>query len=141
MRKAQAAMEFLMTYGWAVLVVLAAIGALAYFGVLSPDKFLPEKCMLVPGLACVDSKIGQTSIELIVQNSMGRDITINTISIGNCSQAINQDFNNGDKGTFIINCDTGAVGSKFGGDINIDYINKDTGMQKLAVGNIVGKVQ
>jgi uncharacterized protein (UPF0333 family) len=39
MRKGQAAMEFLMTYGWAILVVLAAIGALAYFGVLSPDKF------------------------------------------------------------------------------------------------------
>ena len=29
MRKGQAAMEFLMTYGWAILVVLAAIGALA----------------------------------------------------------------------------------------------------------------
>ncbi|MBI1979078.1 MAG: hypothetical protein HYS62_03415, partial [Candidatus Aenigmarchaeota archaeon] len=37
-RKSQAAMEFLMTYGWAILVVLAAIAALAYFGVLSPEK-------------------------------------------------------------------------------------------------------
>jgi len=37
MKKGQAAMEFLMTYGWTVLVVLAAIGVLAYFGVLSPD--------------------------------------------------------------------------------------------------------
>ena len=35
-KKSQAAMEFLMTYGWAILVVLVAIGALAYFGVLSP---------------------------------------------------------------------------------------------------------
>ena len=32
--KSQAAMEFLMTYSWAILVVLVAIGALAYFGVL-----------------------------------------------------------------------------------------------------------
>ena len=37
-KKSQAAMEFLMTYGWAILVVLVAICALAYFGVLSPDK-------------------------------------------------------------------------------------------------------
>ena len=44
-------MEFLMTYGWAILVVLAAIGALAYFGVLSPDRFLPEKCTLPSGVA------------------------------------------------------------------------------------------
>ena len=43
-KKGQAAMEFLMTYGWAILVVLVAIGALAYFGVLSPDRFLPERC-------------------------------------------------------------------------------------------------
>ena len=31
--RAQAALEFLMTYGWAILVVLVSIGALAYFGV------------------------------------------------------------------------------------------------------------
>jgi len=37
-RKGQAAMEFLMTYGWAILVVLVVIGALAYFGVLSPSS-------------------------------------------------------------------------------------------------------
>ena len=42
MKKGQAAMEFLMTYGWAILVVLAAIAALAYFGVLSPARFLPR---------------------------------------------------------------------------------------------------
>ena len=42
-KKGQAAMEFLMTYGWAILVVLAAIGALAYFGVLSPEKMVPER--------------------------------------------------------------------------------------------------
>lgn len=35
------AMEFLMTYGWAILVVLVAVGSLAYFGVLSPDHFVP----------------------------------------------------------------------------------------------------
>mgnify|MGYP001619472072 FL=1 len=41
-KKSQAALEFLMTYGWAILVVLVAIAALAYFGVLSPCKFVPS---------------------------------------------------------------------------------------------------
>jgi hypothetical protein len=38
MRKAQQTTEFLMTYGWAILIVLAAIGALLYFGVITPQK-------------------------------------------------------------------------------------------------------
>ncbi len=42
MKKGQVAMEFLMTYGWAIMVVLVAIGLLAYFSVLSPDKFMPQ---------------------------------------------------------------------------------------------------
>ena len=45
MKKGQVAMEFLMTYGWAILVVIAAIGALAYFEVLSPCRFIPDGCL------------------------------------------------------------------------------------------------
>ena len=57
MKRGQAAMEFLMTYGWAILVVLVAIGALAYFGVLNPSKFLPEMCTVAPGIGCEDSVV------------------------------------------------------------------------------------
>jgi hypothetical protein len=44
-KKSQQAMEFLMTYGWSILVVLVAIGALAYFGVLDPKQFVPNRCI------------------------------------------------------------------------------------------------
>ena len=37
-KKAQASMEFLMTYGWAILVIVLLVGALAYFGILTPPK-------------------------------------------------------------------------------------------------------
>lgn len=37
-KKGQAAMEFLMTYGWAILAAIIAIGVLAYFGVFNPGK-------------------------------------------------------------------------------------------------------
>jgi hypothetical protein len=36
-------MEFLVVYGWAILVILAAIGALLYFGVISPWNLMPKK--------------------------------------------------------------------------------------------------
>ena len=41
-------MEFLLTYGWAILVVLVAIGALAYFGIFNVNiyyKTNPDKCV------------------------------------------------------------------------------------------------
>ena len=49
-KKSQQALEFLMTYGWAILVVLIAIGALAYFGVLKTPVWVecrenPDKCV------------------------------------------------------------------------------------------------
>ncbi|MBI5392973.1 hypothetical protein HZA96_03825 [Candidatus Woesearchaeota archaeon] len=51
-KKAQGALEFLMTYGWAFLVILIMIGALAYFGVLNPTKFLPDRCNFGTELSC-----------------------------------------------------------------------------------------
>ncbi len=76
-RKSQAAMEFLMTYGWAILVVLVAIGALAYFGVLDPARFLPERCTGPAGLDCIDkATIDATNdyVEIVAKNNLGFDI-------------------------------------------------------------------
>ena len=41
-KNGQVAFEFLMTYGLAILVVLICIGALAYFGMLNPERFKPK---------------------------------------------------------------------------------------------------
>jgi len=42
-KKGQAVMDFLATYGWAIVIVLAAIGALAYFNVFdSKSDFFPD---------------------------------------------------------------------------------------------------
>ena len=67
--KAQAAMEFLLSYGWIILAVLLAIGALVYFGVLSSEKLLPERCILPHGLYCADHKVTPNEVVLVVENS------------------------------------------------------------------------
>ncbi len=85
-KKGQAAMEFLMTYGWAILVVLVVIGALAYFGVLSPATLLPEKCTFPVSLSCSDFQVTGTKINLILQNGAGRDMTVTQVSAS--SQAL-----------------------------------------------------
>ncbi len=62
MRKAQAALEFLTTYGWAFLVILIMIGALAYFGVLNPKGLLPGRCTFGPEVDCVEYTIDSTTV-------------------------------------------------------------------------------
>ena len=87
LRKGQAAMEFLMTYGWAILVVLIAIGALAYFGVLNPSRFLPESCTIGPGLSCDEFKVTQVTggdgATLIIRNGMGSQLTLVVVKLQN----------------------------------------------------------
>ncbi len=80
MKKAQGALEFLMTYGWAFLVILIMIGALAYFGVLNPTKFLPERCTFGSQFLCKDYLItgGASSANVTVklQNNLGQAIYV-----------------------------------------------------------------
>ncbi|MBI3034854.1 hypothetical protein HYY71_00890 [Candidatus Woesearchaeota archaeon] len=142
-KKAQAAMEFLMTYGWAILVVLAAIAALAYFGVLSPEKFLPEKCILQPGIACVSHKVEPSKVTLVISNGMGRTMIINSITVGSCSGTFNQTLLSGTDYTFVVGgaCNNGISKDKFKGDITLAYTEKDTNLTKTAFGNLNTKIE
>lgn len=116
MKKGQAAMEFLMTYGWAILVVLVAIGALAYFGVLSPGRFLPNSCTIIPGLSCDEFKIDDNAPQaiFIIRNGLGTDIAANSILSVDCdgtpstlSTATNTSvWNDGDQISFSVTCAT-----------------------------------
>ena len=165
-KRAQAALEFLMTYGWAILVVLAAIGALAYFGVLSPEKFLPEKCTISPGIDCAGFDIRATSAIISLRNGMGKSLTIDSIKVGNncCVQKTGStdcgnnatatayvegvarelptEFKNGDAITLELKgCNNGAIGDRFRQDIILRYTEDLTGISKLTDGNVVGRIK
>ena len=142
--KGQAAMEFLMTYGWAILVVLAAIAALAYFGVLSPEKFLPEKCILQPGIACISQKVEPSKVTLVISNGLGRTIIINSITVGSCSGIPDSvEMMSGTDHTFVIGgaCNNGVSKDKYKGDITLGYTEKDTNLTKTVFGNLNTKVE
>ena len=141
-RKSQAAMEFLMTYGWAILVVLAAIAALAYFGVLSPEKFLGEKCILETGMACVSHKVEPTQTTLVLAQNKGRTITIDSVTVGGCSASFTTTMLSGTSSNFVVTgCDNGITKESFKGDITIGYTEKDTNLTKTIFGNLNTKIE
>ena len=84
-RRAQAALEYIITYGWAFLVILIVIGALAYFGVLNPSKWVPDDCDFGAQLECVDYQMtaGSNEVRLFVRNNFGKDIDIKAIEVIN----------------------------------------------------------
>ena len=79
-KKAQAAFEFLATYGWAFLVILIMIAALSYFGVMDPTRFLPDKCLFGVGIgACQDyTVLSNGNMIFTIFNDMGSPVVFST---------------------------------------------------------------
>jgi hypothetical protein len=165
-KRGQAAMEFLMTYGWAIVVVLAAIGALAYFGVLSPQKLLPDRTSFTAPLPNVDNAVvtatGNT-VAIAFKNNKGVDITLPmtgtpsgsstctavtvagtfTNSTGQ-QEAIVPSVTRIQNGggfllTFTCTGTAGPIGSKFKADITFPYVNFETGQTLSQTGSVEGK--
>jgi uncharacterized protein (UPF0333 family) len=140
--KSQAAMEFLMTYGWAILVVLAAIAALAYFGVLSPEKFLPEKCLMQTGFTCISSKVETSQSIIVLSNGYGRSIIVDSVKIGDCTADFNNSLTSEEQKTFTVTgCSNGEAKEVYKGEVVIKYTEKSSNLSKTAYGTINTKIE
>ena len=149
--KAQTALEFLMTYGWAIIVVLAAIAALAYFGILSPDRFLPDKCTMAPGLYCAEYKIDgvNNKFRLQIDNKFGVGITGVSVNVSgrqplSCSyvQTITGPIEN-DEGTGLLDYPCAGISglTKAKADITVTYTRVTETVSHQTRGTLVGAVE
>jgi len=91
-KRSQAALEFLATYGWAFLIILIMIAGLAYFGVLDPTRFLPDKCLFGNGIgACRDyAVLSNGNMIFTIFNNLGSPVTLmtnGTISVNGITTA------------------------------------------------------
>ncbi|MCX6706723.1 MAG: hypothetical protein NT001_01120 [Candidatus Woesearchaeota archaeon] len=85
-KKSQAAMEFLLTYGWAIVAVLVVFGALTYFKVLDPSKLLPETCNFGPGIGkCIDFEVTSNKMTLTLMNGLGDPVTFTGVKNSGCN--------------------------------------------------------
>ena len=152
MRKGQAAMEFLMTYGWAILVVLIAIGLLAYF--IKPQSLLPEQCILNAPLSVEGGisgcKADTTGVTLMIRNGGDRKVTVNAISFkdsngdiySSCTQTFSADNQISTSGTqtFAIPCTGLTSGDNFKADIAVSYDPQGALGNQTTGGSIIKKV-
>lgn len=77
-------MEFLFTYGWAIFLLLLATAFLFTSGLLSPNRFISEECVLSPNFPCEAVLVndgGQTRLLLRVVNGFSYPVRLNEIVV------------------------------------------------------------
>lgn len=98
MKRGQAAIEFLTTYGWAMILILVMIGAIVYFGFLKPTNFVSDSCTTGNDLGCSDYVVYNERATLALVNNVGKTINITNVT-----------YINPDTGQTIGSCALGRV--------------------------------
>jgi len=156
-RKGQAAMEFLMTYGWAILIVVIAVAALAAFGVFSPSNFAQEKCLSdsPTGITCnTKAAVDQATnnVQMAVTNGAGANVNITGITATGKSctvsswDAINStggsikyaEIGTGQVLKLSINC-TSITGKLFKDTFTVDYTDLDNNLNQHSTIDVIAK--
>ena len=150
-KKGQAAMEFLMTYGWAILAAIVAIGVLAYFGVFSPGNLTGSSAIVNnPFYASswqATSGSTTTNITLELINNGGDVVIVTNVSvIGTGSSTITCSMNRtggiamnpGQLTLFSTSRCSGTLtaGDNYAGDIIIKYYKSGSSLNQTATGTI-----
>lgn len=79
-RKGQAALEYMFTYGYAFMAILITLGALLYFGIFDFSSLQSSECTFPPGIICSDHTIRPLGaggeIVFQIRNTFGTEIEI-----------------------------------------------------------------
>ena len=160
-KKAQAAMEFLTTYGWAILILLIVIVALANLGVfkakgsvsacipVGPFSACDINLRTCPGGICPVNGNG-ISIKYspdIVTSPVGVRLSGASIVVGSgapaCTApsglATTADLISGTSTTFTCDTNPGTAGSTYSGSITINYVSS-AGLTKAVTMTVGGTI-
>jgi len=119
--RGQAALEFLMTYSWALIMVLILIAAIYYFGVTKPKDLLPNRCLFSPEIECLSYSLSSAdnAFRLKLKNNAGDMITVTAINLNNegstslaCTKPSNPTnwVHGGSQDLVFTNCNLGSTG-------------------------------
>ncbi len=149
MKKAQSAMEYLMTYGWAILIVIIVAAALFALGVFNPATYTQQTAIgfqgfQIPSGGWQFTSGGQLTLQL--KNMAGANINITQVQATYAgTPATNSNASNtigpGSAKTYIITgLPTAAAGSSYSIDVVISYMNLDTNLAFTSAGKVTGTV-
>src|SRR3989344_429958 len=140
-KRGQVAMEFLMTYGWAILIILIAVGALWMLGVFSPN--VSTNCSIDAPFSCQDAFIGADYVSLKLGVGAGvATAKINKILVNGepCTLPEDYNFEGGDLKNIICFGVGLEESEKTTVEIHANY-KKSGGFTKPVEGSISGQAK
>lgn len=140
-KKGQAAMEFLMTYGWAILAAIVAIAALAYFGVFSPGKLVADSITLSAPFSAKAATVSTTQVQIELLQNLGETINVTTITVGSCSPLVNNsNLASGSSVVYTVPC-TNTIDTQFRADITVKYFKTGSSLELQSTGSMTSRVR
>ncbi len=137
-KRGQAALEFLMTYGWAILsaiIVIGALGSYFYFNQGGSTSIFVNAPFY--GLAAAADT---TNVQLEITNKGGETldaVTVNITGTGNsCTQQTLASMAGGVTETFTVPCAGLTSDSQFDGDIIVTYERPDSSLALTSTGSV-----
>lgn len=156
--RAQSAIEFLITYGWAFTIIAITLLALYSAGFFSPTTYAAQQCLLPSSFSCLSFFMSLNGL-LTVNIQQATSSPINVTALG-CNQ--NSTFTNmqkplnppsnqifmsiGANYTFSVQCYTNAgsvagnILSTYQGTLIVNYTNDITKFPGTALGKISTKL-
>jgi len=72
-RRGQAALEFMMTYGWALLLVITLVAGLAYI-MPHPKSLTANKCIFGSAIPCLGAQLNSSELTVVLRNGLGQSV-------------------------------------------------------------------
>ncbi len=83
-------MEYLMTYGWAILIIAVVLAALFELGVFNGSNLAPQACIAQAGFVCKNPVYTANGIGITFGQTAGRDYYGDWIFVASQGEALNQ---------------------------------------------------
>lgn len=146
--RGQTALEYLVTYGWAILAIVIIAGVLWYFGVFTPGRFAPsEQTSGFSSIMVLGHKVTSSNgqLTLVLANQEAETVNVTSISAGQgAATATSLSLNAGTQGQvtgIATGLSAGAVGDSYNLNVTITYTLTRTGLTgKVSTGTVSGKM-
>jgi len=145
-KKGQAALDFLMTYGWAIALVVIIAAVLFAMGVFDTSNFIGSKAAGFSGVAVSSWNLNSAGgMQIKVSNQVGKKIEIQNITakVGTLesNNTTKHNLTTGEATTFDFSGFGAAnVGNSYTSVVTIIYKELDSGFLYTTTGTLTGKV-